>query len=77
MNKNHAIRTRRKTATHYQVVKVNIQSGRVLNVLGDAVKDSDMSQTEYESYVEGMYQAFVKFDRDSDVATGILRNEFY
>lgn len=66
--KTYAIQTRRKAVGHYQVVKVNVQSGKVLNILADAVKDADMSQTEYEVYVEGVYQAFVGFDDSADKA---------
>jgi len=76
-NKNHNLQTRRVKEGHYQVVIVNVQSGKCLKVLADAVKEPEMTPTEFEQYVEGMYQEFSGIERSSDIAAGILRNEWY
>lgn len=57
-NKNHAIATRRVKVGHYQIIITNVQSGKCLKVLADAVQ-IDQNDTEFECYVEGLYQGFV------------------
>jgi hypothetical protein len=57
-NTNHAIATRRIKPGHYQVIIANVQSGKCLKVLADAVQ-LDQNETEFECYVEGLYQGFV------------------
>jgi len=59
MTRNHQIQTRRITKNHYQIIIVHVQSGKCLKVLADAVRDPEMNQTEFESYIEGMYQRFM------------------
>lgn len=76
-NKNHSLQTRRVAADHYQVVMVNVQSGKCIKKLADAVREPDMSQSEFERYIEGLFQGFTKIERDGDIVAGILRNEFF
>lgn len=57
-NKNHVIGTRKHDQGHYQIVIFNVQSGKCLKILADAVQ-TDQTDSEFECYVEGLYQGFV------------------